>query len=198
MERFVLDTSVFTNPDVYKQFGPQPVAAIAGFVALAVQARARAQFYMPSSVYDELQRMAELGELAASFEFAVRIRSPRRFALSIPSEVLYEFIEEIRQRIDRGLRLAEEWTKRAGAADTQDVGELITRLRARYRETMRQRLIDSKEDVDVLLLAYELDAVLVSADEGLRRWADRVGIALVEARHFRNILQQLIEHQPPA
>ena len=29
---------------------------------------------------------------------------------------------------------------------------------------------------DVLLLAYELDAILVSGDEGLRNWADKVGI----------------------
>ncbi len=196
MTTFVLDTSVFTNPDVYSQFGETPLEAIRAFTGLALRVQAR--FFIPSSVYGELAKMADLREVAADFEAAVRIRSPRRFNLMIPGAILYEFIEEVRYRIDRGLRIAEEWTKRAGAAEMEDVGKLVNLLRGRYREAMRQGIIDSKEDVDVLLLAYELDAILVSADEGLRKWADKAGINLVESRHFRRILEHLIEHHPTA
>jgi hypothetical protein len=71
------------------------------------------------------------------------------------------------------------------------VGPLITRLRDRYREAMRQGILDSKEDVDVLLLAYELDGALVSADNGMRKWADKVGIKIVNPRHLRRIMQNL-------
>ena len=197
MGRFVLDTSVFTNPSIYAQFGNTALDALASFVELA--RRSAAEFYMPGSVYDELRLMKDLDGLSPHFEAVVRIRSPRRFNLQIPASLLYEFIEEVRMRIDRGLRIAEEHTKmgREPGAD-QDVGKVIGRLRERYREALRQGIIDSREDADVLLLAYELDGVVVAADEGLRKWADKVGVQILLPEHLRHMLEDLIEHQPPA
>ena len=79
-------------------------AAIQAFVGLA--RRVKPQFYMPTSVYEELGKVKDLAAVAADFESVVRIRSPRKFKLMIPGEILYEFIEEVRTRIDRGLRIA--------------------------------------------------------------------------------------------
>ncbi len=196
MDTFVLDTSVFTNPDVFTQFGPDAQKALSAFLELALRTGVR--FYMPTSVYEELGKVKNLDDLRARFELTVRIRSPRKFNLMIPSGVLYEFIEEVRYRINRGLRIAEEWARRARTGDIQDTGALITRLRERYREAMRRGIIDSAEDVDVLLLAYELDAVLVSADEGLRTWADKVGISIIDPKNLCRILEGLIERQTPS
>jgi RNA ligase partner protein len=190
MEKYILDTSVFTNPDVFTQFSPNFPEAVHTFAQLA--AKARAEFYMPGSVYEELRKIKDLGEAEADFERAVRIRSPRRLNLMVPSELLYEFIEEVRMRIDRGLRIAEEWTKRAGAGGVADIGHLVTKLRERYREAMRQGIIDSKEDADLLLLAYEMDGTLVTADEGIKKWAHKAGVGLVNARHLRRIIEGLI------
>ncbi|WP_459869617.1 RNA ligase partner protein, partial [Endothiovibrio diazotrophicus] len=197
MQRFILDTSLFTNPDVHKQFSTDPMEAIAEFIRRA--RRTHAEFYMPGSVYEELRKMRNLGELAAEFQSVVKLRSPRRYALMVPSELVYELIEELRSRVDKGLRIAEELTKMAyagGSAGAEgDGGRLIARLRDRYREALRQGVIDSKEDVDVLLLAYEMDATLVSGDEGLCKWADKVGISLIESRHLRRIMETL-EREP--
>lgn len=190
MEKYILDTSVFTNPDVFTQFSPNFPEAVRTFAHLA--ANARAEFYMPGSVYEELRKIKDLGDAEADFERAVRIRSPRRLNLMVPSELLYEFIEEVRMRIDRGLRIAEEWTKRAGAGGVADVGHLVAKLRERYREAMRQGIIDSKEDADLLLLAYEMDGTLVTADEGIKKWAHKAGVGLVNARHLRRIIEGLI------
>lgn len=187
MEVFVLDTSVFTNPDVYSQFEEDQLGAIENFITLAIHSKA--QFYMPTSVYEELTKMVELGSLKPKFELAVRIRSPRRYNLMVPAEFLYEFIEEVRYRINKGLRIAEEHTREAGRLTEEDVGRLINKLREKYREALRTGIIDSKEDLDVLLLAYELDGVLVSGDEGLRNWADKVGIKLIDPKSFRHILE---------
>ncbi|MFO1434353.1 MAG: RNA ligase partner protein [Candidatus Competibacteraceae bacterium] len=194
MERFILDTSLFTNPHVFKQFDEDPQTAIASFAALAC--RARAEFYMPTAVYEELRKMRELRAVEADFERAVKLRSPRRLSLAIPSELLYEFIEEVRMRIDRGLRIAEEWARRAGAETELEPGIHITKLRQQYREAMRRGLIDSKEDADLFLLAYELDGTLVSADEGLRKWADKVGVKLINPLNLRKILEGLVEDYP--
>ncbi len=193
MESFVLDTSVFTNPDVYQQFQKDREGAIENFIHLALHTNA--EFYMPSSVYSEFLKMVELKHLAPEFELVVKIRSPRKFNLKIPSELLYELIEEIRHRINKGLRIAEEHTKEAGKVSGESVGKLVSKLREKYREALRQGIIDSKEDVDVLLLAYELDAVLVSGDDGLRKWADKVGIKLINPKNLRGIMEGLIKHK---
>jgi len=188
---FVLDTSVFTNPDVYGQFGNDTLGAVTAFIELAK--RVSTEFYMPRSVYDELRSMKDLSPVAGDYELVVRIRSPRKFQLQIPAEILYEFIEEVRLRIDRGLRIAEEHAKmgREVGPSPGDIGRVIARLRERYREALRRGIIDSREDVDVLLLAYELDGVLVSADEGLRKWADKVGVMLLSPRNLLGTLESL-------
>ncbi len=187
IESFVLDTSVFTNPDIYSQFERDQLGAIENFISLATHTRL--SFYMPTSVYEEFNKMVELGSLKPKFEIAVRIRSPRRYNLMVPAEFLYEFIEEIRYRINKGLRIAEEHTKEAGKLKEEDVGRLINKLREKYREALRAGIIDSKEDLDVLLLSYELDGVLVSGDEGLRSWADKVGIKLIDPKGLRSIME---------
>lgn len=194
MEPFVIDTSVFTNPDIYSQFGPSTQEALAVFLELAKQSRA--ELYMPGSVYEELRLMKDLGALAAEFELVMRIRSPRRYQLEIPAELLYEFIEEVRHRIDRGLRIAEEHTKMGQEGKRVEIGQLIRSLRERYREALRRGIIDSREDVDVLLLAYELDGILVSADEGLRTWADKVGVKILSPIHLRHALESLANPAP--
>lgn len=188
MNRFVLDTSIFTNPDVFRAFGPDAQEAILCFVRLA--RATRCEFFMPGSVYEELGKIKDLSEVGAEFESVVRIRSPRKHELTIPGAFLYELIEEVRYRIDRGLRIAEEAAKEA-AHSTEDPGKLINRLRGRYREALRQGILDSKEDVDVLLLSFELEGALVCADEGLRKWADKVGIEIVHPTNFRRILESL-------
>ncbi|HHJ37925.1 MAG: hypothetical protein AXA67_12255 [Methylothermaceae bacteria B42] len=193
MDRFILDTSIFTNPDVYSQFGEEPLVAMHAFLSLA--RKTGAEFYMPSSVYDELQLMREKTGVPTEFEAVVRIRSPRRFNIQIPAGILYEFIEEVRVRIDRGLRIAEEHAKMLGDGSAEeDVGRVINRLRGRYREALRQGIIDSREDMDVLLLAYEMDGVLLSADAGLRTWADKVGVKIIMPHNLLHVMEKLVEY----
>ncbi|MDN3519342.1 RNA ligase partner protein [Aquisalimonas lutea] len=189
MRRFVLDTSVFTNPHVASQFGESAGETLQTFLQLA--RRCPAEFYMPLSVYEEFRTLRDIEpELAGDLETEIWIRSPRRFSLTIPSDVLYEFIDEVRSRIDRGLRIAEEHTKRAGASSDMPP-ELITHLRERYREAMRKGLVDSREDVDAVLLAMELDAELASADEGMRKLGTRMGVKLVTAAYLRRVMENL-------
>ena len=196
MERFILDTSVFTNPDIYTQFGDSSEAAITSFLRIARQTRA--EYYMPTSVYDELRLMKDLDNIAPQFQAVVRIRSPRKFNLQIPASIIYEFIDEVRGRINRGLRIAEEHAKMGREGTVEEVGRVINRLRERYREALRRGIIDSREDMDVMLLAFELDGALVAADEGLRTWADKVGVKILMPQHLRVVLEQLVDHQSPA
>ncbi|CAI9084418.1 RNA ligase partner protein [Candidatus Methylacidiphilum fumarolicum] len=193
MKKFVLDTSVFTNPDITQQFGDDDTTVFSNFLSLAT--KADAQFFMPSSAYQELKIMKGTVFFSSDFELIVHIRSPRKFNLLIPGFVLYDFIEEIRKRIDHGLRIAEEHLKLAGPNGGNPIpfDQLVNRLRNRYREALRQGILDSREDVDVILLAYELEGILVTADEGMKKWADKMGIEVMNAKFLRDCLKSLIK-----
>lgn len=195
MQRFILDTSVFTNPDVYTRFAPEPLPAVARFLDMARDSGA--DFYMPASVYTEFNTMRDLGDLSSRFEAQVRVRSPRRYSINVPGALLYDFIDEVRVRIDRGLRIAEEHARLGHATSKEDADALIGQLRGKYRDALRQGILDSKEDADVLLLSLELEGILVSADVGLQKWADRAGIEIVEPRHLAGVLREIATLQAP-
>jgi len=71
--------------------------------------------------------------------------------------------------------------------------ETIMNLRKKYRSALREGIIDSKEDVDLILLAKELDGILVTADVGIMTWADKLGIRFIESRNLRGIIESLIK-----
>jgi len=188
---FVLDTSVFTNPQLYKKFSNDILDATEDLLYL--MEHSGGEFYMPLSTYDELLRMVKLDQLIPKFELVVRLRNPRMFNLLIPAEFLYNFITDLRARINKGLRIAEEHVR--SAQNVQNIGEIIKSLREKYRDALRQGILDSKEDVEVILLAYELDAILVSADEGIRNWAKQLGVKLINPQYFKELLEEMVERR---
>ncbi len=196
---FVLDTSIFTNPQLYKKFSEDILDAAEDLLYLMEYSGG--EFYMPLSTYDELQKMVKFGKLTPKFELIVRLRNPKKFSLTVPAEFLYKFISDLRNRINKGLRVAEEHVRNAQGREKESVGEVIRSLREKYREALRQGILDSKEDVDVILLAYELDAILVSADEGIRNWARELGIKLINPDYFKELLEEMVsrnkKERPP-
>ncbi len=186
--RLVLDTSVFTNPDSARAFGRSPAEALAAFVELARRTGDRSLCFMPPSVYEELLHFVGREAVPAEIELVVQLKAPNRYEVRVPGFLLYELIDDIRTRIDRGLRVAER-AVREGTAENVD--RTIARLRTRYREAVRSGLLDSREDVDLILLARELDAALVSSDAGMVRWAERLGIRLIHPDRLRAVIEEL-------
>ncbi|MCS7083574.1 MAG: RNA ligase partner protein [Aquificaceae bacterium] len=186
----VIDTSIFTNPDIYGVFGDSPRRATEVFLELAQNAQV--EFFMPSSVYSEFLKVTDIEPLKERFEIVIRIRSPFRYKIQLPAQLLYEFIEEMRARVNRGLRIAEEHLKEASKSP-EESAKLVNKLREKYREALRAGIIDSKEDLDVILLAFELDALLLSADEGLRKFADKLGIRLIDPAGIQNLLHSSLK-----
>ena len=89
--------------------------------------------------------------------------------------------------MDRALRLAERTVRDAlmetpppaaapGEKGPRADAEWIGRLRESYRHIMREGMLDSRPDVDLLLLSYETGATLVSADFGVLDWARELGV----------------------
>ncbi|MCP4254794.1 MAG: RNA ligase partner protein [Candidatus Scalindua sp.] len=188
-ECFVIDTSIFTNPDVYITFGRTPTTALKNFLKLISKLESP-NFYMPPSIYEELTNFVDIDKIPKDLQVRIFQKPPKKLEMNVPAFLLYELIEDVRHRIDKGLRVAEQAVREV-VTDTEP--DTINNLRRKYRSALREGIIDSKEDVDLILLARELDGILVTADKGIMTWADKLGIRYVESRNLRGIINSLVK-----
>ena len=188
-ECFVIDTSIFTNPDVYITFGRTPTTALKNFLKLITKLEGP-NFYMPPSIYQELMDFVDIAKIPKDLQVRIFQKPPMKYEMNVPAFLLYELIEDVRHRIDKGLRVAEQAVREVINENEPDT---INNLRRKYRSALREGIIDSKEDVDLILLARELDGILVTADNGIMTWADKLGIRYVESRNLRGIINSLIK-----
>jgi RNA ligase partner protein len=188
-ECFVIDTSIFTNPDVYITFGRTPTTALKKFLNLIAKLEGP-NFYMPPSIYEELMDFVDIDKIPKDLQVRIFQKPPKKYEMNVPAFLLYELIEDVRHRIDKGLRVAEQAVREVINDNEPDT---ITNLRRKYRAALREGIIDSKEDVDLILLARELDGILVTADKGIMTWADKLGIRYVESRNLRGTINSLIK-----
>lgn len=182
--KYVVDTSLFVNPHARGKFGKDPSAAVLGFVK-GMKGRDM-EVFMPPSVFNELRNFVSTKSLD-ELELAVKKRAPNTYSIYLPAAVLYGFIEDVRLRINKGLRLAEEFAK----DNRPDNDEKLRKLRDKYRDAMRTGILDSKEDFELVLLAKELDATLVTSDEGVIKFADQVGCETLPADKFHALLKKM-------
>jgi RNA ligase partner protein len=146
---------------------------------------------MPPSVYEELMKFMQNVPSAAE-TMLIQKKPPSSYDMPIPSIFLYEFIEEIRMRINKGLRIAEKYARKdlkINPPQGMIEEEIIKRLREEYRTALREGIIDSKEDCDLLLLAKELNSFLATSDMGLIKWAHKLGIASLSAQELKELLK---------
>ncbi len=188
-ECFIIDTSIFTNPDVYITFGRTPTTALKNFLKLIAKLECP-NFYMPPSIYQELMDFVDIDKIPKDLQVRIFQKPPMKYEMNVPAFLLYELIEDVRHRIDKGLRVAEQAVREVINENEPDT---INNLRRKYRSALREGIIDSKEDVDLILLARELDGILVTADKGIMTWADKLGIRYVESRNLRGIINSLIK-----
>lgn len=186
--KIVLDTSVFINPDIRNFFGENPEKAIEEFIKIAKRAK-NLEFYIPSTVFKELMYFVDEKKIPKDFYFLIRIKSPDKHRSVCPAIFFYELVEEMRQRINKGLRVAENAVRNV---DQKDADEIIKDLRKKYREALREGIIDSKEDVDLIFLSMELQATLITGDQGLIKWADKLGIEWIVPEKFKDFLLSAI------
>jgi RNA ligase partner protein len=192
--QFVLDTSLFVNPASASAYGANPTEAFTRFLEMVHEAHDVACF-MPPSIYKELMHFAEEPKIPSALLSGVRQQPPKKHEIHVPGFFIYNLVESFRDRVDRGLRLAERHVREAlqmpaalvskpketfpEPGDVRPDAKLISGLRESFRRMMREGMLDSKADVDLLLLAYELPATLVSADEGVLFWAENMGIEIL-------------------
>jgi RNA ligase partner protein len=194
--KVVLDTSIFVNPDSRHLFGETPQEALLNFLD-KMKDKKEISCHIPPSVYEELMQFME-GPLPIKRTILIDKKPPSSYETPVPALLVYEFIEEIRSRINKGLRVAEKYARKglkSCLSDSQLLGkegkeeEIIKNLREEYRTALREGIIDSKEDFDLILLAKEINAVLVTSDNGLIQWAQKLGITCMGTQELKELLK---------
>lgn len=205
MDKFIIDTNFFFNLQIKTGFGESPKEVISGFTLLARELKTakKAEFFMPPRVLDELYTFIPPDDaVVQELLTVVTIKSPDISKVNFASSVFYKLIEDIRERSYRGMKVAEEIIDQAASAmvgknelskvDYQKaVGEHLARLRDRYRQATRVKFLDSVADLDLIVLARELDGTLVSADEGVLLWGREFGVREIDPKLVRQTLQSL-------
>lgn len=187
--RVVLDTSLFVNPDVRKSLGDTPTEALEAFLFLAAQIHIL-EFYMPPSIFEELLHFVESDKIPDDLLLILHQKPPKKHELKVPAFLLYELVEDFRERVNKGLRIAE---KSVRSVEKKKLDETVQNLRRKYRAALREGMLDSKEDVDLIMLAMELDGLLITADQGVIKWAEKLGIKWLFPEKFKEYLMGAIK-----
>lgn len=206
MKSYVLDTNFFFNLQVESGFGDNPREIIERVTDYArkLQKAQAARFYMPPRVVDEMYTFIdENQEYLQDLLAVVTIKAPDYSQINFSATVFYDLVKDIRSRSYRGLQVAEEELLTAAEAMSQKqelskiefqktAGEHISKLRERYRNATRTKFLDSPADLDVIVLAKELQASVVSADEGVILWARKFGVMETFPQGLRKELDSLL------
>jgi hypothetical protein len=73
-----------------------------------------------------------------------------------------------------------------------EADRVLSDMRDKYRRVLRQGVLDSREDFDLLVLARELDAGVVTEDTGIISWADKFGLRYVRGGQFPTLLEEYL------
>ncbi len=185
--KFVIDTSVITNPYSIEGFANDPEQALHKLISI-LRSRKDVQVFLTTDTLKELSSFMELPE---ELYGAFYVKEANMCEVRIPGLFLYMYLQSMRDRINRGLRVAE---KAVREFRDKPESEAIRYLRDNYRRVMREGIIDSKEDVSILLLALEQKAKLSTADEGIVDACKFLGIEVIPPRAFYKLLEG--EHSP--
>ncbi|PSQ16997.1 RNA ligase partner protein [Halobacteriales archaeon QS_8_69_26] len=193
--RFVLDTSALLTEGIRRD-GEDLAAALRRVLDLVAEATLSLDVacYVPPAVHDELTGILAAREVPedvrSTLDNWVVTKTPARHEVAVPAEVVGGFVEELSDRVDRGLDVSEAAVRRADADDPVD--RVVADLRDEYRSALRRGLLDSRADFDLLVLARELDACVVTEDTGIVPWAEDFGLRHRRGREFPALLERYL------
>ena len=210
-QRFVLDTTAFSDAKLISRLGGNIATAVNRLSELISIGRLRLNIscYMPPSTFSELktfllENKCTVRDIDQVEAWVVR-KSPDRYSVLLSSQVIYEYVSDVRDRLDQGMtivrRAITESFKRSEKNYNNQEGKELKELEEqlaktyqdKYRQKMRRGVLDSLPDIDTLILAKELAAGVVSADKGIKAWTERMGIRFVEASFFPQIILTYLE-----
>src|SRR3990167_7533443 len=203
MDKYVIDTNLLFNMEGNMGLGEKTEVIVKSLTRVFQKIAANVKIYMPPSIKAEIESFFDdPGQtFLQDFFSSVTIKSPNLSEIMVSSRVMASFIDECRTRAYRGMNVAEEGISKA-ATDFMGkenlprkefqiaVGSIIKSFRERFRNATRTNFIDSNGDFDLIMLAREQDAYLVSTDEGVIRWGRLFGVKEMTSVVFGKKMQE--------
>ncbi len=204
MDKYVLDTNLFFNMEPGLGIGKKTEDVVIKVTQAMkkIKEAGKAEFYMPPRIIDEFLSFFEDKEqpFLKGFLAEISVKSPDLHRVQFPAEVFYKIVEDVRGRSYRGLIIGEEELKKAaqqlmgkpkleGKEYEIKIGQFVKTLRDRYRQATRFGFLDSLADLDIIALAKELEAYVVTTDEGVTKWGRIFGVKEMSAQVFGQKLQ---------
>ncbi|MDP1552983.1 MAG: RNA ligase partner protein [Methanobacteriaceae archaeon] len=214
-QRFVLDTTAFTDNVLREELGDGNLSkSVDVMLDLLASSRIKLNIscHMPPITYKEfsdyMARYECPEDIMVKAETWIVKKTPNRYDTQIPSEIFYEYVLDIRERMNKGMKTSETaiWEaaiesmvmvsrgEKKSKVEMEIIGKAIKDFRKKYRAALRKGTLDSAPDLDVLLLAKELGAGVVAADEGIRVWAERLGLRFLNANSFPKMLKEYLKY----
>lgn len=202
MNTYILDTNLFFNMEPGLNLGKTTKDVLIQATTL-MKAQKNATFIMSPRIVDELKSFfeQELPTYVEDFLIHIEIRSPDPSKVQFSAAVFYALIDDVRERNYKGLRAAEDEIRKAASqmmgkevlpkqAFEMTVGHSIQSFRTRYRNATRTGFIDSLADLDIIMLARELDGYIVTTDAGVLEWGRTFGVKELPAELFAKHLER--------
>jgi len=165
----------------------------------------KVQLYMPPRIIEEFLSFFDNKEQEVIKKLLshIIVKSPNIDSFQFPASIFYTLVDDIRNRSYRGLRTGEEEIEQAAqsfiGAHTlskmefqKKIGVQIKGFRDRYRQATRVGFLDSVADLDIIVLAKELDGVVISTDEGLLKWSRLFGVKEMSPSVFGEKMRELV------
>lgn len=167
------------------------------------------KLYMPPRIVEEFLSFFENKEqeIIKKLLAEIVVKSPNIDSFQFPASIFYTLVDDIRNRSYRGLRTGEEEIEQAAQSFMggqtltkmefqKKVGVQIKGFRDRYRQATRVGFLDSIADLDIIVLAKELDGIVVSTDEGLLKWSRLFGVKEMSPSVFGEKMNALAPYLP--
>lgn len=208
MQTYILDTNLFFNMDGDMGFGNKTEEIIRNITTVmkTLTDNNKAQFLIPPRIAEEILSFFEQKDqqFLKDFFASLTIKSPDLHTMTIPATVFAQYVEENRTRAYRGMTVAEEEIQKAGTMFMgkemlgkkefqMTIGAIIKGFRDRFRNATRVGYIDSLGDLDLIMLAKEQEAAVVTTDEGVLRWARICGVKEIPASVWGQKMKMLLE-----
>lgn len=204
MLKLVIDTNIFFNLEANTGLGDTPKEIVENLIKIirSPSNNQKVEVFISSKVSEELLTFHKDEDdfLNNLFE-VVKVKAPNIDSINIAARLFLKIITEYRENHRQAIRVAEEQlvaaTKGINGQNLNQkdlqiyTGPFTNKLRERYRQATRWNQIDSVADMEMILLAKELGATIVSADEGLCRWANEFGIESLPPRFLSSKLNAI-------
>lgn len=206
MKKIALDTNIFFNMEADLGLGDSTLE-ISKNIKKALQKYEKGSISIITTpgVASEIKSFFdnEKDESLQNILGFLTIQSPSVSDIKISASIFEKIIEDYRERSYRAMKVAEEEMLSIASSFMgkealrqkefqMTSGKFISNFRDRYRNATRTGTIDSVADFELLLLAKEQDAPIVTTDKGLLYWGRIIGIQEMDPSVFGKKMKEYL------